>query len=143
MIEAIFQIDSMASVEAVAQHFGKWDSELGLVCYTGFCVQGPPPSKHYFCVEPQTARVPTGNMIDGLDDDGNPIQYPEYKALPGKWGRLRIMAESCDFIDQAKAFAAANDIELTVYQYNATLGAWTSDGVTPAPDYVENIALIA
>jgi hypothetical protein len=142
MTDTVFNIDSMDDVVNIAQHFGHYDAELGIVLYGGAsCGEGGPA---FFCTTPGTVMQPTGQMLDGFDDFGNPMQYPEMVALPGVWGRLRIAGES-DFVDQVKAYAAANNIELTTYNFYPEIGengAWSSDGVTPAPDYVATTHVI-
>lgn len=53
----------------------------------------------------------------------------------GVWGRLRVNGDTADlpiFSDEIKTFV-----------YDGYMDAWTSDGKTPAPEYVGNIGLIA
>jgi hypothetical protein len=138
--EAIFNIDSMETAVQIARHLEKYSELDGLIHYAGMCGDSA-----YMCTEPGLIYQPTGNMIPAMDDFNNPIMVEEVLPLPGRWGRLRVLNQEAfdSFIGGIKAYIEQEELDVTIYLYDATLGAWTSDGVTPAPDYVPNIALIA
>lgn len=85
---------------------------------------------------------PTGNMVAGPMGD-----YPEMAPVAGVWARLRwndmaLTARLEQFIAAVKAQG------LTVYRYTnigtqeAPEWIWTADGVTPAPDYLDQIGVM-
>lgn len=54
---------------------------------------------------------------------------------PGYWGRLRLNGAP----EQLPAFSD----QIVQYVYSETLGGWTSDGSTLAPEWVSSIGMIA
>ncbi len=84
-------------------------------------------------------RQLTGNMTSVTGPGGGTISVPETAPLPGIWGRLRVNGST----EHVPVFSNT----ITQYFYKPgdleTPGFWTHDGVTPAPDYIANIGLIA
>lgn len=137
MIEAVYNVPSYAVMEALAQQLGWWipDENGGGKIQTNGIIHGG--VGNYQLNHVGTVYTPTGNTVDG------PLgPVPEMTALPGEWGRLRLNGES-NFLDLIPAGAP-----ITIYHYyppvDQTPGYWSADGgVTPAPDYVATIGMIA
>lgn len=125
MVDVVYSVDSYATLVALAEQLGFGDGET-------IFIAGPINSGgSYMFNHVGTVMVPTGNTSEG------PLgPQPEMQALPGVWGRLRLNG-STDFLSLIPAEAP-----LTLYRYVDGLG-WTSDGLTPAPDYISTIGLIA
>lgn len=70
-------------------------------------------------------------LVPPVDPDGS---WPDPVARPGYWGRLRINGTP----EQMPAFS---DL-ITQYVWSETLGGWTADGVTLAPDWVGTIGVM-
>lgn len=138
MTDYVYHVDTVATLEEIAQAMG-FAGEDGRAIYAGPVAGGG----SYFMTEPQTVYLPTGNTIPGPIGD-----VPEMAAEPGFWGRLRINGAS-DFIDGLRAVVAAQGALLDIYEYHPgpdreTPGiGWSVDGVTPAPEWVSNVAVIA
>lgn len=77
--------------------------------------------------------VPTGTVINGV---------PQMTELPGVWARLRINDDPPQrLLNLIRDLKAAGGKVYTL----KTIGGqqvWSSDGTTPAPDYVANIGVI-
>lgn len=71
-------------------------------------------------------------MTPPADPEG---PWPEPVARPGYWGRLRLNGTP----DEMPSFGP----ELTQYVWSESLGGWTSDGETLAPEWVSTIGMIA
>lgn len=85
-------------------------------------------------------NLPTGKTIEGPGGS----QYPEYGPIAGLWGRLRVNGDTSN-LQATIDISRANGItvyELKVLTENSE-PVWTADGVTPGPDYIKNIAVIA
>lgn len=94
----------------------------------------------YFFNNVGVVQVPTGKMT--VDRMGNPT--PEMAPDPNLWGRLRVNGEVETLPDILAACRAAN---IKVYELVKPEGKeayWSSDGgTTPAPDWVQYVAVIA
>jgi hypothetical protein len=129
MIEVIFQSPDLQTLVNAAVSMGYYDPVAHTITATGNIATGGA----YFLNMVGTVYQPTGaTTTDAL---GNVV--PVMAALPGIWGRLRHNG------DPAQLPSLPANSGVTLYRYSPTLGGWTSDGVTLAPDYVQNIGVIA
>lgn len=135
MTEVVYSVPSYAVMEALAQQLGWWipDEKGGGKIQTNGLIKG---GGNYQLNHVGKVYIPTGNMIDG------PLgPYPETEALPGEWGRLRLNGPS-NFLSLIPSEAPITQYHLIPAQ-GETPAFWSSDGVTPAPDYVATIGMIA
>jgi hypothetical protein len=128
-VEIIFNAPDIPTLAAAAAQMGYWDAQKQQVIQTGPIFGGG----GYFYNFVGTVYTPTGETT--TDAFGNTV--PVMAAQPGVWGRLRHNGDPA-YMPQLPANSG-----ITLYRYDTTLGGWTSDGVTLAPDWVSNVAVIA
>lgn len=129
MVELIFQSSDLATLANAAAAMGYYDSKNKTITAAGSIATGGA----YFLNIVGTVYQPTGATT--TDAFGNTV--PVMAALPGIWGRLRHNGDPA-----AMPQLPANS-GITLYRYSPTLGGWTADGTTLAPDYVATIGVIA
>jgi hypothetical protein len=125
-MDVVFNAPDMATLQADAARLGFVDDQGNII------VNGPAAGGGgYFLNIVGTIYQPTGDTTTDLY--GNPV--PVMAAEPGIWGRLRLNGDSADM----PSFSSS----ITQYIYSPAVGGWTSDGVTLAPSWVGDVALIA
>lgn len=132
-MEAVYNVDSYSTMESLAQAMGFWDAPHSDIEDAGRVASGG----SYFLNHVGRVYQPTGETM--VDEYGNTV--PIMAALSGEWGRLRINGQST-FLTSLKAVVAQTQAPLTIYEWSDGLGAFSSDGITPAPEYVSAIGLI-
>ena len=150
MVDYVYQVDTLDTLVGLAKTMQFYDekSEQSITQVYDeksehIITHGPlPEDGEWFLVLPERVFNPTGKMV--TDAMGNKV--PEMAAEPGLWGRLRLNGTST-FIESLRAVVMATHAGLTVYE-QAPIGengemVWTSDGKTPAPAWVSNVAQIA
>lgn len=126
MTDIVFTTADYATLLADAERLGYLTADGRIL------TQGPVTGGGtYFLNYVGAVRVPTGGTSTVTGPFG-PVTIPEMSAPPGVWGRLRVNGS----LDHLPAFSNA------ITQYLFVNGVWTSDGVTPAPDYIGSIAVI-
>lgn len=85
-------------------------------------------------------QVPTGNTV--TDRFNNPV--PEMAPAPGVWARIRFNGDT-PTLPQMLAIWRANGVTIyELFQPEGQAPFWSSDGgQTPAPDWVQNVGVIA
>lgn len=129
MAEVIFNAPTIASLVSAATKMGFWDAKAKQVIQTG-PIQG---GGAWFYNYVGTVYTPTGATTK--DEFGNDV--PVMAAQPGLWGRVRHNGDPA-YMPQLPANSG-----ITLYTYSESLGGWTADGVTLAPEWVANVAVIA
>lgn len=126
MTDFILSAPDEATMNAAFQAAGFWADSAPLT--QGRIPGDPGPNASYFLNIVGTVTLPTGE----LDTNGLPILAP----VPGWFARLRI--------NGLNPFAGQIAIPtgVTIYAQRPDVG-WSSDGVTPAPDYVASVGCIA
>jgi hypothetical protein len=129
MIEVIFNAPDLPTLIAAATTMGYYDPVAKKITATGNIATGGA----YLLNIVGTVYEPTGATT--TDAFGNTV--PVMAELPGIWGRLRHNG------DPAAMPTLPDNSGITLYRHSDTLGGWTSDGTTLAPDYIKDIGVIA
>ena len=134
--ELVINYPSDQALATLSQALGYWDPVNRTVTANGGIVTGG----SYFFNAVGTVSEPTGATT--TDGQGNTV--PVMASLPGKWARLRHNGDPAILNAQMTpaTIAAAAQLGISIYQNSPTLGCWTADGATCAPDYIGTIALI-
>lgn len=136
MIEVIYSSPDALTLMAVASKVGWFDIKTQQIISSMPIANGG----SWFFNHVGVVQVPTGKMT--VDRINNPT--PEMAPDPNLWGRLRVNGEVETLPDILAACRAAN---IKVYELVKPEGKeayWSSDGgTTPAPDWVQYVAVIA
>ena len=128
-VEVIFNSPDLPTLVAAAAAMGYYDPVAKKVTTAGKLAAGG----SYFLNIVGVVYQPTGATTTDAFGNTVPVMAP----LSGIWGRLRHNG------DPAVMPSLPNGSGITLYQYSNTLGGWSSDSVTLAPNYIANIGVIA
>jgi hypothetical protein len=132
-MDIIANAPSNAALAAAGAAMGFWDAQNQQVI-----IAGPiPGGGSWFYNYVGTVYVQSGETVTDAQGNATPVMV----ALPGVWVRVRHNGDP-QWLPQVPA-----DSGITLYRQlpigeNGAL-VWTSDGVTPAPDYINDIGQIA
>lgn len=135
MTEVIYSSPDALTLMAVASQVGWFDQKTQQIVSSAPIASGG----SWFLNHAGVIQVPTGKTIE--DRFGNP--QPEMVADPNIWGRLRVNGDVSALPDIITACRKAG---IKIYEFIQQEGKepfWSSDGITPAPDFVQNVAVIA
>jgi hypothetical protein len=128
MAQIVFTAADLPTLVTASEAMGFYSSTLGII-QDGVIPNGG--SWFYNFVGPvvQTPAVYNNGTFP-------PTLVTAAVMAPGLWGRLIHNG------DPSYIPALPVNSGVTLYEYSATLGGWSSDGVTLAPDYVGTIGLV-
>lgn len=129
MTEIVFNAPDIPSLVAAATVMGFWNPTKQQVIQTGPIPGGGAWFYNY------AGTVFTATGATAKDALGNTV--PVMAAQPGVWGRIRHNGDPA-YVPQLPANSG-----ITLYRYDTTLEGWTADGVTLAPAFVADVAVIA
>lgn len=135
MTEVIYSSPDALTLMVVASQVGWFNQETKQIISSAPIASG---GSWYFN-HVGVIQIPTGKTIE--DRLGNP--QPEMVNDSNLWGRLRVngIAEALPDIIAACRKAGIKIYELVPKEDGSYF--WSSDGITPAPDFVQNVAVIA
>ena len=124
------------------QTFAKAAAATGQTDEHGIPIAGGPLAAggSWFYNAVGVVQVPTGNTV--TDRFNNPV--PEMAPAPGVWARIRFNGDT-PTLPQMLAIWRANGVTIyELFQPEGQAPFWSSDGgQTPAPDWVQNVGVIA
>jgi hypothetical protein len=128
MVDIVYSAPDLSHLVSAAVAMGFYDPVAKAII-----TNGPIPNGgSWFFNHVGTVYVPTGATTK--DEFGNTV--PVTAPLPGIWGRLRHNGDP-QWLPTLPAKSGVTLYRLT------DAGFWSADGVTPAPDYVATIGMIA
>lgn len=136
MTEVVYASPDALTLMAVASKVGWYDAKIQQIVSSAPIASGG----SWFFNHVGVVQVPTGRTI--TDRMGNP--QPEMVPDPHLWGRLRVNGDASALPEIIAACRTAGVLIYELFRLDGQTEFWSADGgITPAPDWVQGVAVIA